>query len=139
MKRTGSAERAFRVGFSAAIATDKPGKKLESFHLCYFPCFCQFTDMHFMVLRVGAKIVNVRESVAHGILLFFPASFLGRRRKYYNSFNSFKPYQAETFSSTIAIPWPPPIHSDAKPSAWSSRFICFIRVSRIRAPVQPMG
>jgi hypothetical protein len=104
MKRAGGAERAFSVGFLAAIATDKAGKKLEIFHLCSFSYFYQFTDMHFMVFRVGAKIVNVRESVAHRILLFFPASFLGRRRKYYNSFNIFKPFQAETFSNTIAMP-----------------------------------
>jgi hypothetical protein len=71
MKGAGGAERAFSVGFLAAIATDKPGQKLESFHLCNFSCFCQFTYMHFMVFRVSTKIVNDRESVAHRVLLFF--------------------------------------------------------------------
>jgi hypothetical protein len=60
MKRAGGAERSFSVGFLAAIATDKAGKKLESFHLCNFSCFGQFTDMHFMVVGVGTKIVNDR-------------------------------------------------------------------------------
>jgi hypothetical protein len=81
MKRAGSAKGALSVGFLAAISTDKPGKMLESFHLCYFPCFGQFTDMHFMIVGVGTKIVNVRESVAHRILLFFSCVFFGKTQE----------------------------------------------------------
>jgi hypothetical protein len=59
-------EGTFGIGLSAAIAADESGIFLESGDFCCFTGFGQFAEMHFVVVRVGAKVVNVRESVAHG-------------------------------------------------------------------------
>jgi hypothetical protein len=60
MKWSGSAKGTFGIGLLATITADKFGIALECFDFCSFPGFGQFTDMQFVVVRVGAKIINVR-------------------------------------------------------------------------------
>lgn len=65
MKWSRRTESTFGIGLPAAITADECGIFLESVDFCSFAGFGQFTEMHFMVVRVGAKIINVRQSVAH--------------------------------------------------------------------------
>src|SRR5512132_3491737 len=45
----------------------------------------------------------------------------------------------QTCSRTTARPWPPEMHSVARPNAWPSSRISYARVRRRRAPLIPMG
>ena len=69
MKWSGSAERAFLTGLLAAITTDEFWIALEFVDFGLFTGFSKFTNMQSMVVRVGAKVINVRQSVAHWKIL----------------------------------------------------------------------
>lgn len=70
MKGAGSAERSVGVGFSATIAADEGWIYLKLFDLLGFACFCQFAHMHCVIVRIGAQIVDIDETVTHGVILF---------------------------------------------------------------------
>ena len=60
MKWPRRTEGALGIGLPAAITADEGGIFLESVDFCSFAGFGQFTEMHFMVVGVGAKVINVR-------------------------------------------------------------------------------
>ncbi len=65
MKGAGSAERPLNIGLLGAITADKSGMLLEGFDFIQFASLFQFADMQFMVVRVGAEVINVNEFVSH--------------------------------------------------------------------------
>ena len=69
MKWAGSTKGALGVGLLTTIPTDESGVLLECHNFSYFPRFGQFTDMQCMVVRVGAKVIHVRQSIAHILIL----------------------------------------------------------------------
>ncbi len=60
MKWPRRTEGACGIGLPAAITADEGGVFLESDDFCCFTGFGQLAEMHFVVVRVGAKVINVR-------------------------------------------------------------------------------
>jgi hypothetical protein len=76
MERSRRTESTCGIGLPTAVTADECGIFLESVDFCGFSGFGQFAEMHLMVIRVGAKVINVWQSIAHDeyVLWLFAAS-----------------------------------------------------------------
>ena len=70
MKGPGSAEGTFGVRLLSAIAADESWIFRYFFNYRGFSSRCQFTQMHRVVIWIGAQIVDVDQSITHSVVLF---------------------------------------------------------------------
>lgn len=70
MKGAGSAERPLGVGLFPAIAADEGRRFRQFFDRRSLSCRSQFAEMHRMVVRIGAQIIDIDQSAAHNVLFW---------------------------------------------------------------------